>query len=137
MRHAIWGALASLLVGLGLIGYSLYNAATYLDLVQSGIELKPERISVGEDWNYAHYTVNGQNVVCVGDFDRGDWIVYDPSNPSRCRPDWAVGWMDSNEGLGVSVGLFCIVVSVVMFILWAFAGGEDELDRLMREPPPR
>jgi hypothetical protein len=132
-----WSAAALLILGLGLVGYSVWSMASYLDLQEIGEDAAVIHAyyDAGRERDVGVYEVAGQRYDLAGDFGLGDVIVYDPENPARARAEWDVGGFSSGERLLLSLGGAGVVFGIVVWLLERFgtAREEEELHALLKD----
>lgn len=114
-----------MLGGLGLCGFTISYLGFFEELPEVGVQA--EIIDVNED-GYGLFMRGDRTLVC-GHGRLGDTILYDPNNPTICRPTYAVVGPTWYEWAAILGGLLLALVGLVYGIFGRRTPGSRSLSR--------
>lgn len=117
-----WLAAACIVIGGGLGGCVIYNATRTSPDLRDGARTQAVGTDSGKNRpRLPVIEVDGRRHVCTGGGNRdvavGDWVRYDPADPSHCRLETDVGVLTGNDKLRIGYGVV-IIVAFVLYGLW-------------------
>lgn len=136
MNKEKWAAFAIIVLGMLLPVWAITSMVLEFDLVQVGVPATIIDVSSGKTRFGYYHAEDGSKASCRGYFEEGDTVIYDPSDRSRCRPDWAVGGFDTDERFWLSLGGFLVLVGIMGLVFERYMTGDDELERALRGELP-
>jgi len=135
MSRIVIGGLLGVAVGVGFLGFAVYDHLDGLPLVERGVDAAATDVRQryrGGTWVTYRSATGASRLCVVEELPPIASVVYDPEHPSRCRVPEAVGAWSRRELFRAIAGAILILASVLPIGIQALLrAAEDPLDRMV------
>lgn len=133
MRSVWWGAVMAVLLGVIIGGYSMLGTLRSQDLLEVGQRSTITEVVSHTRSHLSYFEApDGERYGCDANPPLGSGVVFDPEDPSRCRPEWAVGAPTTLELLGITLGVV-LILGAVLAVLFDVSMKRDDMIELVRQ----
>lgn len=130
-RLAKWGGVALLVLGMGLLAFTVRSVSLDLHLVDEAHLARVRSVS-GKSREYGFFDVQGERKRCLGGpWTLGDRVAYDPAAPeAHCRPEWSVGGFDATERFFLAIGGALVLLGILVWLFNRYLVSDPEFDQI-------